>query len=71
MAWILLYLGIALNKDVVRHLSILSIVNSWAIAQEFLIFFAFAYVTTDTIAIKTAKYFFIFITVYLDLFISR
>ena len=30
MAWILLYLGIALNKDVVRHLSILSIVNSWA-----------------------------------------
>ena len=36
-----------------------------------LIFFAFAYVTTDTIAIKKAKYFFIFITVYLDLFISR
>jgi hypothetical protein len=70
MAWILLYLGIALNKGVVRDLSILSIVNSWA-AQEFLIFFAFAYVTTDTIAIKTAKYFFIFITVYLDLFISR
>ncbi len=40
MAWILLYLGIALNKGVVRNSSILSIVNSWA-AQEFLIFFAF------------------------------
>ena len=35
MAWILLSLGIALNKGVVRNLSILSIVNSWA-AQELL-----------------------------------
>ena len=36
MAWILLYLGIALNKGVVRDLSILSIVNSWAFAQVLL-----------------------------------